>query len=74
MSKVPRGQIEYKLFGRVNGNETEVLCDECNLRYLMKNVVRHTQYGFWAVAYNVHKGYESPPTDEVTIDTGLYGR
>ncbi|XP_028413002.1 uncharacterized protein LOC114535873 [Dendronephthya gigantea] len=70
-SKVPRGQVEYKLFGRVNGHQ-QLLCDECNLQYLMKNVARNTQYGFWAVAYNVHKGYESAPTGEVIIDTGLY--
>jgi hypothetical protein len=39
----------------------------------MKNVERYTVYTFWAVAYNVHQGYESGASEKVRIDTASYG-
>ena len=66
------GRIEYKLLGYANTSK-RVFCDECGLHYIMKNVERYTVYTFWAVAYNVHQGYESGASEKVRIDTASYG-
>ena len=71
-SSQPMGRIEYKFLGYANTSK-RVFCDECGLHYIMKNVERYTVYTFWAVAYNVHQGYESGASEKVRIDTASYG-
>lgn len=73
-SSEPRGRIQYKLFGLVNGSKLETFCNECGLQYLVEDVASYTVYTLWALAYNVDKDYESPPSLNVTIDTSLYGK
>lgn len=56
----------------MNASEREH-CDECGLSFVLEKVAPNTVYTFWAVAYNVQKGYESGPSEKVMIDTSSYG-
>ena len=67
------GIVEYKLLGLVNGRK-KVYCTKCGLRFVVNNATENTNYTFWVVAYNVRKGYESPASAKVNIDTALFGK
>lgn len=41
---------------------------------MLEKVAKNTVYKFWAVAYNVQRGYESGASEIVTIDTASYGK
>lgn len=68
-----RGSIEYKLLISKNGSSAIVICDECGLNHLIKNLLPHMEYTLWIIAYNVFNAYESEPSEKIIINTAKYG-
>ncbi|XP_046849840.1 uncharacterized protein LOC124443380 isoform X3 [Xenia sp. Carnegie-2017] len=67
-----RGSIEYKLLISKNGSSAIVMCDECGLNHLIKNLLPHMEYTLWVIAYNVFNAYESEPSEKIIINTAKY--